>query len=333
MLAAFPDVADADLAEAKERGESEFVSFVIDHGLGPLWHSRTDWAEFRGSRMSAEALFLAQNHALEEIDAELERAGIEYAVIKGAASRKLLYENPALRACHDLDLLVRPADRVAAVTALVGAGFTAQPEANSISRELVLSRDRVNIDLHWSLLREGRLRTELTPDMLARRRKTGGLWMLSPEDSLFVLLVHPAFAKHLAGWGMGLHRVVDIINWVRTQDVDWQATNHQFANQGVQTAAWATLRWVEMLIRPKSFKSLDTMMSSTRPGPMRRAWLDRWLRNDLSERTSNTHIVRLAGFSLFLHDALGDSMRALAGRRRAYRRSSADLAAFRDLTD
>jgi len=342
LLAAFPDVSDAELAVALEKGGAEFVSFVIDHGLGPLWHERTGWEEFHECRLSAEALYLAQEHALKEIDAVLEGAGIEYAIIKGAAIRLLLNENPAIRACHDLDLLVLPEDRVRAAAALVNVGFAAKPGSRSIDRELMLLRGVVDVDLHWGLLREGRLRRDFTADMLDRRRQSGGLWMLNPEDSFFLLLVHPAFAKHLAGWEMGLHRVADIVVWLRTQSPDWQIVHTLLEQNGVQTAAWATLRWVQLLtsgsgvlwerLQPRSLAAMNKMMSELRPGRLRRAWLDRWLRNDLSERTSAAHWSRLLGFSLFLHDTPADVLRALAGWYRAHRRSSADLEAFRKLT-
>ena len=46
LLATFPDVSDAELATALEKGGLDFVSFIIDHGLGPLWHERTGREEF-----------------------------------------------------------------------------------------------------------------------------------------------------------------------------------------------------------------------------------------------------------------------------------------------
>ena len=83
------------------------MSFVIGHGLGPLWHARTGHAEFHESRMQAEAIFLAQDKALREIGAAMDAAGVEHVVFKGAANRMLWYANPAVRACLDLDVLVR----------------------------------------------------------------------------------------------------------------------------------------------------------------------------------------------------------------------------------
>lgn len=332
LLATYPDVADHDLVCTLDEGGTQFVSFVIDHGLGPMWHARTGRAEFNASRLSAEALFLAQEHALKDIDAALEGAEIRYALIKGAASRLLLYENPAVRACHDLDVLVHPDDKARATMALTEAGFIALPEAGSISREVVLSRGEVNVDLHWALLREGRLRNDMT-EMLTRRRRVGDTWLLSAEDALFVLLVHPAFAKHLGGWEMGLHRVADIEAWLRTQPHEWQAVRNQLEQNGVLTAAWATLRWLELLSDRNVFAGLEALLTDLRPGRLRAAWLGHWLRNNLSTRTSRSHWARLFGFSTFLHDAPRDAVRALTGRYRARRRSSDDLAAFAELLD
>ena len=336
LLAAFPDVSDAELAAALEKGGPDFVSFIIDHGLGPLWHERTGRDEFHECRLIAEALYLAQEHALNEIGAVLDSAEIEFVVFKGAANRLLLNKNPAIRACHDLDLLVRPEDRVRAASAMAQVGFTAIPDVLNISHELVLSKGAVDVDLHWQLLREGRLRSNCAADMPSRRRRENGIWMPSAEDALFVLLVHPAFAKHLAGWQMGLHRVVDIATWLRTQSFDWQKVLAMLEQTGVRTAAWTTLRWVQLLTcrsgaTPRPLVTLNKMLTDTQPGHLRRKWLNHWLRSNISERTTNAHWARLLGFSLFLHDTPGDTMRALAGRYRAHRKSSNDLEAFREL--
>ena len=332
LLAAQSSVTDPELLHVLDEGGAQFVSFIIDHGLGPMWHERTGRDEFRESRLAAEALFLAQEQALKDIDSALESSGIKYAVIKGAATRQLLYENPALRACHDLDLLVSQEDRVRAASALTGAGFSAHPEVRSISRELVLTRGAVNVDLHWGLLREGRLRADPTSEMLDRRVRVEGLWMLNPEDTLFALLVHPAFAKHLAGWDMGLHRVADILLWLGTRSFDRQRLYAMLDECGVKTAAWATLRWVELLMHLYRVPVVEEMLADLCPGRLRWAWLDHWLRNDLSTRTSHRHRIRLLGFTAFLHDRPSDALRAFAGRRRARRRSSADLAVFQDLS-
>jgi hypothetical protein len=325
------EIPEAELNEAVDAGGPPFASFIVDHGLGPLWHARTGRNEFRESRLAAEALYLVQEQVLAEIDALLQNAGIEFAVFKGTANRRLLYENPALRACYDIDLLVHSDDRVKAATALVDAGFVAAPDEQIIGHELGLSRGAVTIDLHWGLLREGRLSADCAEGMLGRRRRVNGMWMLGAEDALFVLLVHPAFAKHLAGWEMGLHRVADILHWLETQDFDEPNLAALLEHNGVRTAAWATLRWVELLFGTSWTGGIELLLAKARPAWLRCAWLERWLRHDLSERMAPAHWPRLVALSPLLHDTPKDVVRALLGRHRAHRRRHTDLAAFQEL--
>jgi hypothetical protein len=332
LLAAHPDVPGDELAGALDANGEVFARFIIDHGLGPLWHARTGREEFHESRMLAEALYLAQERALLEIGAALDAAAIGHVVIKGAAHRLLLYRNAALRACYDFDILVRKEDRLGAARTLVESGFVAAPNAQNISRALELSRSDVDVDLHWGLLREGRLRTDPVGAMLDRRRRIQGIWMQSAEDALFTLLVHPAFAKHLAGWNMGLHRVADLLLWLRDQAFEWPTVHAMLDANGVRAAAWATLRWAQLLAGEHAPEVLPSMLYDLESGGMRRRWIDAWLRNDLPGRTSGSRWTRLLGFSVFLHDTAGDALRAARGRRQASRRSTADLAVFRDLT-
>ena len=191
MLATVAETPNAALVSALDIGGQEFASFVVDHGLGPRWHARTGGEAFHASRMAAESLYLVQLHALENLDVALGKADIRYVVIKGAANRLLLCENPAIRACHDIDLLVHPDERVRAAEVLMELGFEASPKLKTLGHELELSMGAVTLDLHWGLLREGRLRQEPVADMLARRRRISGVWMLHEVDAFFLLLVHP----------------------------------------------------------------------------------------------------------------------------------------------
>jgi hypothetical protein len=332
LLAAHPDVPAEDLLGELEKHGKALVRLIIDHGLGPLWHQRTGCNQFYAARMQAEALFGAQEQALREIDAALATAEIPHVVLKGAANRLLLYDNAAVRACHDLDILVSYGDRIAAAKALIELGFTSTLERGGASGELVLSRADADVDLHWSLVREGRLRRETTSELLSRRRRVLDTWVLSPEDTLFALLVHPAFRKHLASWNTGLHRIVDLLEWIRTQDYDWERVRFMLSVNGVQVAAWATLRWVQMVSGPYASDTLQDMLGKLQPGQARRRWLEYWLANDLSERTSRARWVRLLGFSVYLHDTLADARRAALAGFFAKRSAATDLEAFRELT-
>lgn len=331
LLAGVSAVSADELVRTLEEGGSGFASLIIDHGLGPLWHARTGRAEFHESRLAAEARYAVQEAALGEIDLLLGSAGIDYVVFKGSATRLLLYDNPANRACHDIDILVRPAQKVQAAAALVEAEFKPVPDPLNIGHEMTLSKGLIDVDLHWGLLREGRLRQDPVNEMLDRRRQAEGVWMLSAEDEFVLLLVHPAFSKHLAARDMGLHRVLDIVTWLRTQSFDSPIVRERLAAQGVRTAGWATLLWTALLATPYSPRKLDVMLAELRPGRLRAAWLDRWLRSNLSQRLASAHLVRLLAFSLLIHDTPRDAVRALSGRRRAKRRQVQDLEAFGEL--
>jgi hypothetical protein len=281
--------------------------------------------------MNSEALYLAQHAALQELHTALTSEGVAYAVIKGAALREAIYDAPALRTCHDIDLLCHPDDRRVAAGRLADMGFEPIPQSQSISRELVLSRHDADIDLHWGLLREGRLRDEDIPGILSRRDMVGGFFVPSAEDTLFLLLVHPPFAKHLAGWDMGLHRVVDIVSFLTVGQYDWGRVRGALVENGVSSAAWATLRWTQMLTHPQPLPMLEEMLANLRPGKAKAWWLEHWLESDLSARFSDRNWLRLLGFSPLLHDEPGDVWRAVAGRRQARKRSDQDLEVFADL--
>ena len=219
-----------------------------------------------------------------------------------------------------------------AASALVDIGFRANPESKSISRELVLSRGNVDVDLHWGLLREGRLRFEDVPAMLTRRERSHGTWMLSAGDALFLLLVHPAFTKHLGGYDMGLHRVADIVAFLHRTEVDTMDVTVSLVTNGVAAAAWSTLRWVQMLTAPQPVTGtrvadFDACARAPPPGVAQSAGSSA----TCPPAWRPSHWVRLLGFTPFLHDAPGDVLRAFSGRIRARRRSAADLAVFGDL--
>jgi hypothetical protein len=118
---------------------------------------------------------------------------------------------------------------------------------------------------------------------------------------------------------------------MQTQDFEWPTLQALLKQNGVRSAAWATLRWVELLFGPDLPGEIDPMLLELRPGWLRRAWLDRWLRLDLSERLSSAHWPRLMAFSPLLHDTPRDVLRAIRGRRQAHRSRHADLAAFQEL--
>jgi hypothetical protein len=142
----------------------------------------------------------------------LARRGISFVVVKGPALVERFYGAPDLRSYVDLDLLVRPTDLGAAVTALEAGGCEVL-DANwpLLQRARVLelrlrSPTGGAIDLHWSLAK-GPGATDSTPsvDILMARAdnwSVGGLPVLSLgwADTVTHLAVHAA--------GSGGHRLL-----------------------------------------------------------------------------------------------------------------------------
>jgi hypothetical protein len=238
-----PQSWHAAIAEAG----SGVLDLILANDLGPLWHhslqssggleslSSATIEVLRKAHVSAAIGYLAQRAALDRLDGSFEAAGIAYVAIKGAHVRECVYPDPALRPASDLDILIMPADRRRAARALLDAGYSAHPVLANVSHEATFSRGLVDIDLHWSMLRPGRTRMDMTASLIERRQRTGRLWGLSDTDTLFLMLTHPAFAKYVCSPNMGLVRVADFLLWLNRRPVDWPAVLQLLDRNGLKT--------------------------------------------------------------------------------------------------
>lgn len=317
------DALDSVIARG---GESVLLATILAQGLGPLWSAALSDAPGLGhlspaasaaldrARLDETARALLQGHTLTQVGDILSTAGIVHAVFKGASLRGYLYPEPGLRPVDDLDILVDPRDRDAAVTALTQAGFRLKTLDCNLSHEADLIRGPVCVDLHWGLFRPGRSRMDLAPLLLRRRRLFRGIWGLDPSAALLVMLVHSAFAKHVSGPRSRLVRQVDLDLLIRHQDPDWDWVLDQVVAAGLAPAAWATLYWQRCL--------LDTPVPAVAvarltPGQGRRAYLAHWIDADLPTRLSPVPFLVQGAFTLALHQGPADVLHALAGLLRA----------------
>ena len=276
------------------------------------------------ARLSETVSYMAQKAVLQELDRLFEAKGIRYAVIKGTHVRELVYTEPALRPASDIDLLVAPEQRIAAVHALKEAGFTLFINPDIISHEASLTRGGVDIDLHWDILRPGRTRIDTVPILLARRRRSADIWGLDDPDVVFLMLVHPAFAKYVCSPNMDLNKVIDFTLWVTRPNCDWDAVATLLEQTGLCTAAWTVLKWYAMLLKPGTQHVPDTFIARIAPGPLRQRYLTQWLERDLPTRWLDKPARIQFGFTLFLHDRPADAWHALASILLARRRQSDD---------
>ena len=339
-MALLPAAAHADPARCRTALDEEgsaFLDLVLAQDLGALWHHHLqsnglldslphDMIDaLRQARMSAAVWYLAQRAALDRLDRLFETEGIPYLVMKGAHVRECVYPDPALRPSSDIDILIAPADRRRAARVLLDAGYAAHAEPANISHEATFSHGSVDIDLHWSILRPGRTRVDLTAELLARRQRIKGQWGLSDPDTLFLMLTHPAFAKYVCSPNMGLGRVADFLLWVQERAVDWPAVLQLLERAGLKTAAWTMLSWLRMLAPPEAHAILDAWIDSVRPGRLRVFYLRQWLTHALPSRWLNRPFLIQVGFTLPLHDRPRDVLHALRGLRQARKNRQHDL--------
>lgn len=334
LIAADPALSLHNLRdELRKTDEHDFIRFLQENGLAALWYetlkkcnetalfSPAAMAELHRFSLAAAAAYLRQQHALHRTTAVFVAADIAHAVFKGAHVRELVYANPAVRTACDIDILVARADRGKAIRALTAAGYTFHPDAANISHEGHLTDGSVSLDLHWDILRPGRTRVDMTDLFLAEREKFPNHWGLSNEAALFVMLVHPVFTKYSTTPQASLVRMVDLVRWVQSQRIDWDAVAVLLEQAGTRTAAWITAAWLAMLTEtalPHSF------IARIKPGSARAWYLRQWLHKDLPTRLLNHPALIQAGFTLPAHDTLADAWRAIRQALREKKQAEAN---------
>ncbi len=335
------DIADV-CSQASVIGEKAFLAFLHHQGLAPLWHhmlqhspSTSPFSEafteaLRQSRLDATGLYLAQKSSLAAIKRVLDDVAIAHVVYKGAHTRERYYGEPALRPAADIDVLIPESAKIAAIRAFMRQGFAFCPKAEIISHEANLNKGVVAIDLHWDILRPGRTRIPIVDALLATRQDYGSHWGMSDASTLFILLVHPVFAKYTTTPQAALMRLVDLALVLRKPETDWTAVFQLLEITGLKTAAWTTLKWFEQLsgeMAPQGFSQ------RLQPGVIRRNYLGYWLDRNLASRLLERPLFVQLGFTLPAHDRPGDALRAVNRARILKRSRYSDLQSLLEMTE
>ena len=263
-------------------------------------------------------MYLAQMHSMSIIISALERHDITYVVLKGLSLREEVYTEPTTRVAGDADLLVHPSSLAATERLLIQHGFRLHSESERSAHERTYSNGHVDVDLHWDVLRPGRTRYPVVESMLSGRIRGKGLWRPSDADTVFLMLVHPAFAKYVCSPHMGLNRVLDFILFTNSRQIDWAAVEKRLDDTGMKAAGWCTLHWFR-LVTPLSLAVPVSFVDAISPGKFRRAYLAFWIEHDLPGRLLGRCDWFIRGaFTLLLHDRAHDAWRALRARLEPY---------------
>ena len=156
------------------------------------------------ARSGEAAAWMAQSlvfeQELERLVTALNEAGVRFLLLKGAALRRWLYPEPAMRVMSDIDLLVPESTHAAATAVMEALGYRPGLSAGGsvvFTEQQYLKRVgalAVPLDLHWRLSTNPVLRQRFEFDELwhARRRLAPGLHGLGPVHALLHAAVHRA---------------------------------------------------------------------------------------------------------------------------------------------
>jgi hypothetical protein len=308
----------ADIAALSKADRERFVDFLILNGLASFWntflHDSEIAAQFSDEELQKikrvslvnAANYLMQKHVLDLITSLFNKESVPHAVFKGTHIREIIYDDPNIRPAADIDVLVYPADLEKTVRILTEAGFSLNIKEQNISHEVTLYFKNVAIDLHWHILRPGRLRIPLTEEFLATRQQYPTHTGFNAETTLFIMLVHPVFTKYSTTYLASLVRMIDLIQWIRTQSINWDALTELLKKYRVCTATWITARYLEIL----TGETLpDTFVKQIKPAKRKRTYLNSWLLSDRSSKLLDYPFAIQIGFTLPAHDSIFDAAR------------------------
>jgi hypothetical protein len=153
----------------------------------------------------------------------LEKEGIPTIVLKGTALAETVYDNPVLRHCHDIDLLIRDQDMSRAVSLLPSIQFKeTNPKAEPGSDDCKLEHESgLPLELHTGLF-ELPYYNELVGEVWERSRNhvVAGVQtkILAPADNLIHVCGHAFYQSRRESlrWVGDAWLIID-----RHRDLDW----------------------------------------------------------------------------------------------------------------
>ena len=209
---------------------------------------RTELADCFGVNAIRNVLYTKE---LARILALLGEAGIRAMPLKGIALAESLYDDPALRICADMDVLVPTKNVIEAYHLLASFGYESeftQPALWDLARRyrrdcLLMRQDRAYtypLELHWGLLWGGPVERELLEEIWreAGRRSFHGVpaFTLSADWEFLYLAVHAA--KH--GW-RSLKWFLDLDRLCSRGMIDWERVSEKAQRLGWEGAVRSSL--------------------------------------------------------------------------------------------
>jgi hypothetical protein len=314
------DFPSASFLLLQPREKEALAQFIEKNALGPMWLEivgkdcienfwTKEWRE-RLQKQYKEIVFryTAQIKIVRSVTKILEENSIQFAFFKGVHTRELIYKHPTARYSYDIDLLIHESDKNAVIETLLAQGYILSTNPKNLSHEASLLKDHIDLDLHWHVMRPGRIPKYLTNEFLNKRIRQNGYWSLTNEDNLFILLTHSVFTKYLSIPRASLILLLDLVFWLK-QPVNWVLVYSLLKKTGLVTAAWITLEYLNIitgLTPPLEFRE------RLAPSPLKQWYLRQWIYKDLHSRFLTAPFVPKLLFTLFAHDTFKDVFAFLA---------------------
>ncbi len=196
-------------------------------------------SRLRGEYAKSAARAHGQDAVVRDLCGRFADAGVRSILLKGAALRRHLYPDPALRPMMDIDLWVHPADVEAADTALRAAGH-ARRDADAaweamrrfgLEAAYVDSAGTLSVEIHWGLEQYERYRgaAGVDPDRLWAGSRPDPA---DPSARFLPLTLEPSYLAFHAGAVHGFQGTLwrlDLAEWLRRYraEVDWDEVIRQ----------------------------------------------------------------------------------------------------------
>ncbi len=309
-----PDGWEVAAAVAERAGLAPGLAYGLARGLGVGVPSRVA-ARLDARFRQALARHVVMSRDLASLLRALADADVATIPLKGAYLAEMVYPHPALRPLSDIDLLVRPDDRLRADEILRGLGYRRGADAHSWAFDVAYDGATfydgpggARVDVHWRLLNEPRypwrhaeadaVWDRATAVTLAGERALA----LCPEDLVLSLATHLAVHHGLTGlvWYWDLALVLD--RWSAT--LDWDRLRARAERWRVRRAlAWVLHRLGELftLPGPGGLAAAEVLSRGPRAMAVRR----------LLARSADRRVTAEYVLPLLLTDRVVDGVRAV----------------------
>ncbi len=248
---------------------------AAQHRLMPLLHAQhrnnnaipsAIAAQWRTAHRAAAIAALAQAADLRETVTLLEASGFAPIALKGAWLARHAYPEAAQRPARDIDLLLEPANVLAAFELLQAKGFALEaPPEMALSDILCLDKhmppllapNGTRIELHQHLWEhDGRLDHASPAARNAELRQRAGrgpdgILYPASEDMLIHLIIHAAYSHRL---DCGPLLLADIDFLLRQAQIDWPRFWARSEQEGWQRGARLVL---ELVVRYRTGTGID----------------------------------------------------------------------------